>query len=270
MTPDIFERRDYAVRHGRTQDLPVLMHLEEACWPAGLRSSSAIVERRLERYPQGQLVLDLGGNVVGVIYSQRIARREDLSGASAESVERLHTETGSTVQLLSVNILPEMQERQLGEQLLEFMLQYCRLVDGVESVVAVTRCRNYENGRGRSLEEYIHARNEFGTLFDPILRFHELHGARIEGLLPGYRPEDRENQGCGVLVGYDIRNRSRNELRVGTDTGNTIRPVMPEGFLWGDSWKARSGSASEGAGSRHFPSTVHSWKWVSIPPACWR
>ncbi|MEX2631027.1 MAG: SDR family NAD(P)-dependent oxidoreductase [Tistlia sp.] len=206
------ERRDFRVRPAAAGDLPALQLLERRCWPRGLRTPKAVLARRIARHPEGQLVLLVGEILAGVIYSQRIAEAGALEGMTAARVDRLHDPAGATVQLLAVNILPEMQERTLGDQLLELMLVRCSLEPGVEAVVAVTLCRNFDAAEGVSLADYLARRNAQGVLADPILRFHELHGATVERPLPGYRPADLKNQGCGVLVRYDIHRRRRRDL----------------------------------------------------------
>ena len=181
---------------------------------AGLRTRSSILKKRLNHYPEGQYVLVFNNQVVGVIYSQRIAKIEDIRTNSILTVDTLHDPTGCIVQLLCLNILPKFQQRSLGDQLLEFMLQCCSLMKRVESVVGVTLCKGYYEQHGRLLEDYIRERNEHGRLVDPVLRFHELHGARIEGLIPGYRPNDKKNKGCGVLVYYGMNHRKRDDLKI--------------------------------------------------------
>ncbi|TAL43260.1 MAG: GNAT family N-acetyltransferase, partial [Methylovulum sp.] len=207
-----FEQRDYRIRHADDNDLSALMHLEQLCWPPALQASAAQLAARLKLYPDGQFVLLIDGQVVGVIYSQRIADTNGLRDISAEQVSRLHRGDGPVVQLIAVNIQPDKQHCNLGDQLLEFMLQRCSLMPGVESVAAVTRCKDYRQ-QDMPLHDYINKRNAQGRLIDPVLRFHELHGARIEGLIAGYRHKDEHNQGYGVLVHYDIHRRVRDELR---------------------------------------------------------
>ena len=211
MSLNHFERREYTIRHADEEDLPALNQLEKECWPVGLQTPISILKKRLKRYPEGQLVLELENNTVGVIYSQRITQIEDLQTASSLSVDTLHDVKGHIVQLLSLNILPKFQHRNLGNHLLEFMLQRCNLLSGVDLVVGVTRCKAYHTQSDKSLKDYICERNAQGRLVDPILRFHELHGAQIGGLVPGYRPNDTNNEGDGVLVIYDVHRRVRNE-----------------------------------------------------------
>jgi acyl transferase domain-containing protein/enoyl-CoA hydratase/carnithine racemase/aryl carrier-like protein/SAM-dependent methyltransferase len=208
------EFKGYRVRRAEAADVPSLVELERQCWDEALRAPDAALRRRLARHPDGQLVLIVDGTVAAVIYSQRIASTDELTGETAVTVEQLHEAAATTVQLLAVNVLPAMQHRSLGDALLELMLIRCSLDKSVKAVAAVTLCRSFDRTRGQPLEDYIRERNASGMLSDPILRFHELHGAKVDRLVPGYRPHDTRNDGHGVLVAYDIRCRRRRELHL--------------------------------------------------------
>jgi len=207
------ELKEYCIRTAQTDDLPALLLLEQHCWAEQLRTPEAVLKQRIVRYPQGQLVLVIDDAVVGVIYSQRIDSANALNGIAVAQVDSLHNPAARTVQLLAVNILPQMQQQNLGDRLLEFMLIYRSLQKDVQSVVAITLCKNFDRASGLKLDDYIRQRNKHGVPADPILRFHHLHGATIERVMPGYRPGDLKNEGCGVLVSYDIHHRCRNDLR---------------------------------------------------------
>jgi malonyl CoA-acyl carrier protein transacylase len=201
-----FENR-YTIRHPVIEDLPALLRLEAECWAEPLRASSDEIRQRIEQFPGRQCVLEIDEQITGVIYSQRIQNIELLKHTNSKKVSELQTDNGPIIQLLAVNVLPAMQYLGFGDQLLEFMLLYSALKTGVERVVAVTLCKNYSPDISTPIESYIRQRNEQGLLTDPILRFHESHGAVIKELIPGYRPADTKNLGYGVLVEYDIRNR---------------------------------------------------------------
>ncbi len=194
------------IRHPRLDDISALLYLETECWPEQLRASPETILHRVEHFPVGHLVYELDGRVVGVIYSQRIQSTEPLKITNSRNVSSLHTAIGPITQLLALNVLPELKHLMLGDQLLTCMLRRCLLENDVKKVVAVTLCQNYGKHTHLSINEYIRARNAHGQLLDPILRFHEGHGAIIKHLIPGYRPEDAENQGNGVLVEYDLGN----------------------------------------------------------------
>ena len=203
--------RPYRVRYARIEDLDAVDVLEELCWDAATRASRAELEARLRDHPQDHLVLVFEDEVAGVIYSQRLAEVGVLDGISIVEVSERRCDNGPVVQLLAVNINPVHQMRQWGDELLEFMLQRCALLRGVHAIVGVTRCKNFHQ-QELPMEAYIQARNRDGWLVDPILRFHELHGAHIVRLMPGYRPTDQLNQGYGVLIHYDPATRQRREV----------------------------------------------------------
>jgi len=197
-----FIRRDYIVRNAVKGDLDRLSQLEELCWQH-TRSSKEQILARLQMNPEGQFVLEKNGSVLGVLYSQRIASTGDLMGCTAESVHELHDPSGAIIQLLAVNIDPDAQNVSYGDQLLEFMLQRCGLMAGVRQVVGVTLCKHY-NADDAPFDEYIQRQD--GSQ-DPVLTFHQAHGAKIVTAIPGYRPDDHANLCNGVLVAYDIVNR---------------------------------------------------------------
>jgi malonyl CoA-acyl carrier protein transacylase len=207
ITLNWFEKRPYIVRHAHPRDLSALVKLEQACWNTPLQVSEEIILQRLERFPEGQCVLEMDGLIVGVIYSQRITAVQNLETVTFSAVPSLHTTDGAVVQLITVNISPDVQHLGLGDQLLEFMLQYCAVKAGIERVTGVTRCKNYVQQTNMPMETYIRQRDEQGRYHDPILRFHHAHGAEIKGIVYGYREEDVDNQGNGVLIEYDIHHR---------------------------------------------------------------
>jgi 3-oxoacyl-(acyl-carrier-protein) synthase/acyl carrier protein/NAD(P)-dependent dehydrogenase (short-subunit alcohol dehydrogenase family) len=204
-----FEKRAFLIRWARLADLPMLERLEQLCWETHLQIPGSVLEKRIEKHPQGQLIMEIDGNVVGVIYSQRIQNAESLLNATIETIDHYHAETGSIVQLLGINIAPDVQHLRLGDQLLEFMLQYCELSNDVTEIVGVTRCKEYSRYSHLTMQEYISLNDGQGLSVDPVLRFHQIHGAEIKQPLAGYRRHDQENDGCGVLIRYDVQRRKR-------------------------------------------------------------
>jgi len=256
-TLNLFEKRGYVIRGARIDDLPVLLHLEDKCWAEGMRSSAEMLKERLSKYPEGQLVLEARNKVSGVIYSQRIDQSEALENATSDTVDQLHTKDGSIIQLIAINILPEMQEQNLGDQLLEYMLQRCTLTGGVKTVLAVTRCKGFARQSKVSFQDYIHTRKDQGTLVDPLLRFHELHGAVVRGAIADYRTGDSENEGYGVLVSYDIQNRVRNDMQVHSSGAGSMEEarmgVSDLQLFLEDTFKNCLGRDNESAFSFHRP-----------------
>ncbi len=110
-------------------------------------------------------------------------------------------------QLLGICVHPELRGRGFADELLDFMLGYFAACEDIENLVGVTRCHHYWHQResGTSHEDYVRSRNEHGRLIEPMLQFHEAHGAVIRAVLPLFRPEDVQNAGAGVLIEYPLR-----------------------------------------------------------------
>lgn len=202
-TLHILHKRDYRIRQAVVQDLPRLYQLEELCWQH-TRTSKPRLRARVQGYPQGQYVLEKDGKVLGVVYSQRIAGADALDGMRATNVHQVHDESGSVIQLLALNVDPAAQNLNLGDQLLEFTLQLCSVLPGIDKVVGVTICKSFDARISGAFDEYIW---RSGNEQDPVLAFHQAHGASIIKAMPQYRPQDTVNQCNGVLVAYDILHR---------------------------------------------------------------
>ena len=217
ITLSYFEKRDYSLDYAKESDLLRLVGLEAHCWPEHLRISHEVLSQRIQQFPEGQLVMKMKGEIIGAVYTQRIANIDLLKQTPFKEVGALHTPEGPIMQLTGINIIPEMQDRGLGDQLLEFVLQWCSFKGNIEKIVGVTRCKNYQQHSQLTLQEYVDRHTSNSKGIDPILRFHTSHGAKIVEILPNYRPEDRDNQGAGVLIEYDLSQRRSHRLEANQD-----------------------------------------------------
>lgn len=209
------QSRPYQIRLARPNDITSLKILESQCWSKELCTPEEILLDRIQKYPQGQLVLEVNCEIAGAIYSQRITKVSTLDNISITEVDSLHDPQAQIVQLLAINIFPHLQQQNFGDRLLEFMLIYHSLQDDIQSLIAVTLCKNFNRVTTEiTMQDYIKQRNIYGVLADPILRFHELHGANIERVIPKYRPKDIKNNGAGILVTYNIHCRNRKNLLI--------------------------------------------------------
>jgi polyketide synthase PksJ len=221
------QQRYDVIRHARLSDMPRLLELEELCWPEPLRVSGEVIRRRLISYPVGQFVVESDGAVHAVIYSQRIGSPDDVFSATFDTVDRLHRPEGPVAQVLSLNVDPSRQSLRFGDMLLEHLLMCAEGESFVQTAVGVTRCRDFSRHPDTELAAYIRATNVQGRCLDTVLRMHQLHGAEIRALVPGYRPGDLVNEGNGVLVVYDLSNR-RERVRILQSEGrNPAAALIP-------------------------------------------
>ncbi|KAG0283287.1 hypothetical protein BGZ97_008608, partial [Linnemannia gamsii] len=224
----------YTIRHPVRADLSRLKYLNQMCEPSAMRISTAEIKRRVCDDPQQQMVLEFGGQIAAVLYTQRIDSVEALRSIDYAEVGRLCQAEGRYVQLLGLFVAPEMHGRGFSDALLDLMLVYGSLLDGVEAIVGVTRCAHYSLYQAEcSLDQYIELCDEQGQLLDPMLHFHTSHGAVIREVLPGFRPGDTDNEGAGVLIEYRLRSEQQTVVEtagpqaVATDTKLVVNQLEP-------------------------------------------
>ncbi|KAL3918173.1 MAG: hypothetical protein SGPRY_006115, partial [Prymnesium sp.] len=199
--------RGFTIRRAAIEDVQVLTTLDEIAWRPPLQGFTANeIERRVRRFRAGQFVLcDANGMVVGSLYSQRIASVNDLTsvGNFHRAID-LHDDAGPVWQLLSVQIHSSLSSRGLGDLLVNYALTVARASAGVHRVIAVTRCRMWADIRRQTPE--LSLRDHIDSKADPGIVFHTARGAEVTDFIPGWRPEDVDNDGCGILVEYDLPN----------------------------------------------------------------
>lgn len=201
-----FVRREYLIREAKISDMNFLLKIEQDCWKEDLRADIDELTKRITHNACMNFVLEYQEKVVGVLYTQRI-HQEDITKVKADTLEKFRVSDGKCVQLITLNIQKDYQDRGWGFELLEFALEYFSLSSTINKVYAVTRCRDFLKSNKETLQDYIKSICVSGKLKDPTLQFHQSHGAKVLGLLNKYRPRDLENQGYGVLIEYDIKKR---------------------------------------------------------------
>ncbi|MET1256783.1 beta-ketoacyl synthase N-terminal-like domain-containing protein [Aliikangiella maris] len=201
-------RRPYKIRPALTTDMPQLLMLEEKCWQH-TRMNKEHLLLRMQNFSAGQLVIEQQGRVVGAVYCQKISDKNQIDLYDAYSVHQLHDAHGQTIQLLAINIDPQVQNQNLGDQLLEFLLQLATLMPEIREVVGVTLCKKFYAAANTDFSAYI---RQTGYKQDPVLAFHCSHGAQVEKAIANYRPDDFINQHFGVLVSYQLAQRQACQL----------------------------------------------------------
>jgi acyl transferase domain-containing protein/acyl carrier protein/ribosomal protein S18 acetylase RimI-like enzyme len=200
--------KPFAVRPMRLDDVPDLLNIDRACWPENLRLTVGEIERRHAMFPEGQFVVEYEQRAVGVLYTQRIDDLDRILASQYADYPDAHVDRGRYWQLLGLSMHPDYQSLALGDQLLEHVLDLAALTAGVEAVYGITRCLSFR-AQPESMADYVQRKDAQGLPIDPLPRFHCSHGATIEQIVPGARPEDVDNDGAGVLIRYDLAARLR-------------------------------------------------------------
>ena len=199
--------RAYYCRHARPSDLSACIKLEAQSWEEAMRTSEDALKNRLANHPTCAFAMcDMNDEVIGVVYFQFISEIADLKRVTWTTKETLRRNSGPYLQLLDIFVDKTASSSyggDIGLQLRDFVLCYARCHPDVKCICGVTRARNYlHRGEGRTYEEYVMDGN---GVHDAGLALHTRGGAKLLEVVRGWRPEDGANEGCGVLMVYDLQ-----------------------------------------------------------------
>ena len=208
-----------SIRYATPKDILLLLELELECWESHLRASRDELLRRIEAYPQGQLVIEIDGKILGVLYTQRISSIDALTSGSFATQFSLHRPDGSFVQLLAIAVRSHGNHN-LAATLRDYALERARSDSSIQGVVAMTRCSRFRNyldslvasraSEACNIENESFIKDAYSDYLhsskDPTIFFHQSGGAKIVEIMSNYRVEDSANCGYAVLIHYDIRN----------------------------------------------------------------
>jgi len=225
-------RRPFKIRFAEVSDLDALVSLESTAWSKELLASREVLRRRLETSPTTNLVVTMNDKIVAALYMQLIPSLETVFQETYMEISRWHSDSGRVMQLIAVLVDPSVAALGISSEVRGFALLMARLDPNIESVVGVTRCRDFVSYDG-SMEEYMRG-HVAGELTDPIVDFHTSYGARYVKLVEGFRQEDTDNDGIGVLIQYDVKSLSK--LKSGGVTSEkpeVVNKTMPTMDLLG-------------------------------------
>ncbi|MCA9115733.1 MAG: hypothetical protein KDA79_11660, partial [Planctomycetaceae bacterium] len=131
-----------------------------------------------------------------------------------------HTPDGEIWQLIGVAAAPEARGLKLGRKLVDQQLANARGTPGIRRIIGFTRPAGYHRHAGLPIDEYLQRvsaglnhrppsssripAEKADSLHDAVLAFHLRAGARIVSVHPGFRPNDRDACGYGVLIEYPV------------------------------------------------------------------
>jgi len=129
--PSRISGADLRIRRVSPGDLEACFEIETICFE-GAGATRNRIGRRIRKYPEGFLVAELGGAVVGFVNSGAF-ESEDISDESLKDLVG-HNPTGRHLVLFSLVVHPRVQKRGVASELLERIIEQA-IVEGKDSVL---------------------------------------------------------------------------------------------------------------------------------------
>ncbi|MDH3461108.1 MAG: GNAT family N-acetyltransferase [Burkholderiaceae bacterium] len=202
-TPETKTRR-VTVRHTRAQDVPRLIELQRRTYTMIEPWSEAKFANQLEVFPQGQIVAEINGRIVGTASSLVVMWDEwpvEHSWAEITGSGRFdpHTPHGRTLYGAEVFVDSSLRGIGVGRELYRARRRICRALN-LRRIIACGRLPGYATHAGEMDIDLYCKKVLWGDLTDPVLSFQLHEGFRYCGVVPGYLPEDTESAGYASLI----------------------------------------------------------------------
>ena len=186
------------LRTVRHEDLLELAELEAACWPPPLAVDHEQLAARLVAFDHGQLVAQIGGQLVGYSSAQRVH-------AELIATDPLHYNTVTDNDLFTTTHANDGAIYQLvgvsARHLIDLQISRAWKLAGIRRVIGFTRPAARHLLPELSLESYVDTQLT-DTPSDKTLAFHLNAGAIIVSCHDNFRPSDQQSLGAGVLIEY--------------------------------------------------------------------
>lgn len=191
-------------RTARPNDIPDVLALQRRVYPNIPPWQPAKLQGQLEMFPQGQVVAERGGVLVGYAGSLIVAwddwaeahTWEEITGAG--TFEH-HNPAGRTLYGAEVFVDPELQGSGVGHLLYQARRKICKTMN-LRRIIACGRLPGYHRHADALSAEGYAQRVVWGDLRDPVLSFQLREGFSYCGVITGYIPEDDESGGYASII----------------------------------------------------------------------
>ena len=188
------------IRVATKQDVPRLVEMNHAAYPelveANVVWSAAQIEAHLERFPEGQIVAEVGGVPVGAISTFIVPPGRDPMAQHTwleitdDGTFASHDARGDTLYLADVYVDPSAWGKGVSETLYAALRDLC-VARGLRRVVAGGRLWGYhEYAQRLTPTEYVESALR-GEIRDRVLGSQIKAGFKVRGILEGYLRDPR-------------------------------------------------------------------------------
>ncbi len=186
---------DIHIRCAEADDIPTLIALNKMAFPLMAEENVVWSERQLANhhrlFPEGQLLAEVDGKIVGAIASLIVPSGRDpyrahtYAGITDGGYFHNHDMSGDTLYGADVYVHPDCQGQGIGAALYEARRRLCKKLN-LRRIIAGGRLANYaEHAEKMSPEAYAEQVKE-GELKDPVLSFQLRQGFTLRGVLHNY------------------------------------------------------------------------------------
>jgi predicted amidohydrolase/GNAT superfamily N-acetyltransferase len=200
------------VRQATPRDISTLVELNRTAYPTLAEDNIIWARSHLEAhqriFPQGQLVAELDGRIVGAIATLIVdmgpnpIRDHTWAGVTDSGYFTNHNPQGDTLYGADIYVHPETRGKGVGAALYEARRELCRKLN-LRRILLGGRLWNYfEHAAEMSPHEYA-ARVAAGELRDLVLSFQLHQGFSLRGVMPHYLKDSHSRNYASCLEWFN-------------------------------------------------------------------
>ena len=193
------------IRQMSSEDIEAVIQVERVAWGNAAASPDAIVSRA-KTFPEGSLVTEMDGRVVGYAAAQLTDHIS--TGTWAEQtdcglIRRSHRPNGRLAYGVSMSALPGLSGESVARSVIGHYAQVFLLSGRCSALCLGSRLPGFARWAGTragdaDLQDYLRPGTD-GRVRDPELRLYASNGFQVLWGLPGYFP-DPESHDHGAMI----------------------------------------------------------------------
>lgn len=202
------KKNNIKIREAALEDIPALVELNHAAYPVLADENIVWAESHLRAhqraFPQGQLVAELGGRIVGAVATLIVdmgrdpLRAHTWAGITDSGYFCTHDPMADTLYGADVYVHPDARGKGVGAALYEARRDLCRRLNK-RRILAGGRLWNYsEHADKMSPEEYAH-RVAAGEFRDLVLSFQIREGFILRGVMKHYLRDPKSMNNASLI-----------------------------------------------------------------------
>ena len=196
------------VREATRKDIPALVNLNRAAYPElvveNIVWSGKRLLNHLRVFPQGQLVAEVNGRIVGASSSLVVnlgsdpLRSHTWKGITDNGYFTSHDPRGDTLYGADVYVHPRARGRGVGHALYERRRRLCRRLN-LRRILVGGRLWNYEEHADRMSPQEYARRVVAGEFRDLALSFQLREGFQLRRVMPNYLRDSKSHDHAGLM-----------------------------------------------------------------------
>ena len=202
------KKKKIKIREATIKDIPQILKIERGAWKEAGAASREMFESRIKTFPEGTLVAERDGEVLGVVSTERInynIKKDAYTWYEVTDsgfIRNSHNPNGNIIYGVDMSVRPSFQNLGVGTRLLESIGKLAIRYNLKFGMLGGRIPNYYKYADKMSVEEYIKSTVNVGgkeKSLDPEINFYKKAGLKIVKIIPNYY-KDPDSLNYGVLL----------------------------------------------------------------------